>query len=263
MNRLFIGVFLAFASFSASAVPTRGNFGGMHSSFVPSVEEEDVFYVTNGLIAMYDGEWNAGLGLHDPNAVTWTDLTGNGHDLGQTVGDFAWGDNCFIAWVGAVYSSDVGFPVNNGTGERTVELVSSGARTGSWRIHLISMPSTNSGPWGIGHYDWSDGTYACAGYSFSSSNISIHGFPRIAGLVLSKCVRLSGNTCIFTVNCDSSVEGGRMNYSSTHLALGNASHNPTANDEVRIFCCRIYDRVLSDEEVAWNFKIDKMRGFGL
>lgn len=35
-------------------------------------------YVTDGLVAMWDGEWNAGGGVHDPNATTWVDLTGNG-----------------------------------------------------------------------------------------------------------------------------------------------------------------------------------------
>lgn len=30
-------------------------------------------YVTDGLIAMWDGEWNAGGGVHDPNATVWKD----------------------------------------------------------------------------------------------------------------------------------------------------------------------------------------------
>ena len=34
-------------------------------------------YVTDGLVAMWDGEWNAGGGVHDPNATTWIDLAGN------------------------------------------------------------------------------------------------------------------------------------------------------------------------------------------
>lgn len=33
-------------------------------------------YVTDGLIAMWDAEWNAGGGVHDPNATTWKDLVG-------------------------------------------------------------------------------------------------------------------------------------------------------------------------------------------
>ena len=33
-------------------------------------------YVQDGLVAMWDGEWNAGRGVHDPNATAWVDLIG-------------------------------------------------------------------------------------------------------------------------------------------------------------------------------------------
>ena len=38
-------------------------------------------YVQDGLIAMWDGIENAGLGVHDPSATVWKDLSGNGYDL--------------------------------------------------------------------------------------------------------------------------------------------------------------------------------------
>ena len=34
-------------------------------------------YVTDGLIAMWDGEWNVGLGIHDSSSTTWVDLVGD------------------------------------------------------------------------------------------------------------------------------------------------------------------------------------------
>jgi hypothetical protein len=34
-------------------------------------------YVQDGLVAMWDGEWNAGRGTHDPNATVWKDLVNN------------------------------------------------------------------------------------------------------------------------------------------------------------------------------------------
>jgi len=37
-------------------------------------------YVTDGLVAMWDGEWNAGGGVHDANATVWADLIGT-HNL--------------------------------------------------------------------------------------------------------------------------------------------------------------------------------------
>lgn len=38
-------------------------------------------YVTDGLVAMWDGEWNVKGGVHDADATTIADLSGNGHDL--------------------------------------------------------------------------------------------------------------------------------------------------------------------------------------
>ena len=38
-------------------------------------------YVQDGLVAMWDGIENAGLGMHDPNATTWKDLIGSWGDL--------------------------------------------------------------------------------------------------------------------------------------------------------------------------------------
>ena len=33
-------------------------------------------YIQDGLVAMWDGEWNAGGGKHNTNATMWKDLTG-------------------------------------------------------------------------------------------------------------------------------------------------------------------------------------------
>lgn len=38
-------------------------------------------YITNGLVGMWDAEWNAGGGVHDPNASKWKDLSGQAYDL--------------------------------------------------------------------------------------------------------------------------------------------------------------------------------------
>ena len=46
-------------------------------------------YVQKGLAACYDGVENAGAGVHDPNATTWTDLTGSG-DNGAMGSGMTW-----------------------------------------------------------------------------------------------------------------------------------------------------------------------------
>ena len=58
-------------------------------------------YVQDGLIAQWDGIENAGRGVHDANAATWVDLTGNGCDfpvqayMGSQLEK--WGDNSLVA----------------------------------------------------------------------------------------------------------------------------------------------------------------------
>ena len=56
-------------------------------------------YVQTGLVAMWDGIENAGWGAHDPNATTWNDLSGNGHDgtfLGTIGTNYAWESDAFV-----------------------------------------------------------------------------------------------------------------------------------------------------------------------
>ena len=48
-------------------------------------------YVTDGLVAQYDGEWNAGGGVHDAAAAKWKDLIGN-RDWTELPYNFVWTD---------------------------------------------------------------------------------------------------------------------------------------------------------------------------
>ena len=91
-------------------------------------------YVQDGLIAMWDGIENAGWGVHDPNATTWKDLTGNGNDLIVTKPGL-WSDNAFnFDGTKCCYRED------NLDGsiyfESCVFL-----RTGRWIINLSNKPS--------------------------------------------------------------------------------------------------------------------------
>lgn len=49
----------------------------------------DIPYITDGLVAMWDGIWNAGVGVHDQNATTWKDLV-TGINPSVT-GSLSWG----------------------------------------------------------------------------------------------------------------------------------------------------------------------------
>lgn len=62
---------------AAIAANVRSNLGGMHSRYIPNVPQGEYTaadYVQDGLIAMWDGIENAGLGIHDYDAINWTNL---------------------------------------------------------------------------------------------------------------------------------------------------------------------------------------------
>lgn len=50
-------------------------------------------YITDGLIAMWDGEWNTGGGKHSNSASSICDLSGNNHALSLSNASYSIGGN--------------------------------------------------------------------------------------------------------------------------------------------------------------------------
>lgn len=81
----------------APAAVVKSMLGARWSAYTIS-NDSDFPYVTKGLLAMWDGEWNAGYGIHNPSPTSWVDLTGNGYDLTMELGSRSyWTDkSCFF-----------------------------------------------------------------------------------------------------------------------------------------------------------------------
>ena len=105
-------------------------------------------YIQKGLVACYDGIENAGAGVHDPNATTWVDLTGHGND--GTVGDgLTWVAN---GWVNTS-AAPVAKPISVGsglaavTGSETFTMEFTGTRGSTARATMFGQyaykPSVN------------------------------------------------------------------------------------------------------------------------
>ena len=52
-------------------------------------------YATNGLVAWFDGNENAGFGQHSAVATSWKDLSGNGNDASVNTALVGWSDTCY------------------------------------------------------------------------------------------------------------------------------------------------------------------------
>ena len=64
-------------------------------------------YVTDGLIAMWDGEWNAGGGVHNPNATNWIDVVSG--RIAKGIGNPAFSDNAAIGDGGTYFDTETNF----------------------------------------------------------------------------------------------------------------------------------------------------------
>lgn len=209
-------------------------------------------YVGGGLLLHLDGINNTGHG-HDPNPAVWTDLSGNGHDATLTRrfdgdlfgdryldGDLCWGE------------SDLG----NAPAVMTVECVVRSI-TDPWSgptEGLIISDANISTIYAIS--DW--GASGWTQYSSLTDNLN----REYAGQIFYKACSGTGNPVYFNGIQDDrldNVPGGR----SRIIQL--ACKNDQKNERIvraQIYAVRVYDRVLSADEVAHNYAVDKAR-FGL
>lgn len=212
-------------------------------------------YIQNGLVAMWDGIENAGWGIHDPNATTWKDLVGS-YDAVREVAD--WQYNCAVfngtASRVAKTGSLLGKPSNV-----TAEVVYD--RTASWGGCIIGC--TQSGGWSIWPTSQSVVDYWCRGYAYSLKVSNTTDQPGVrytrtlaagtgmrcykdatqVGYTASGSVIQYNNNCGFNIGADSN----GSSYGVEHPLTGH------------IYCVRVYSRMLTPEEIQYNYNIDKRR----
>ena len=103
-------------------------------------------YIQKGLAACYDGVENAGAGVHDPNATMWVDLTGHGND-GMVGSGITWAEN---GWVNtseapAIKPISVGPGLAAATGSETFTMEFTGTRATTGRGVLFGQYAVKYG----------------------------------------------------------------------------------------------------------------------
>ena len=214
-------------------------------------------YVQDGLVAMWDGIENAGRCVHDPNATVWKDLSGNGHDLllsgtasfGADHADLD-GSGCFYertdispffavtGLTAQVVSTKIGDEVNRGLysiGESTRFLwiwnsfqQGSGRMTFSKFIYSHNVGSTNPNI-----------------ASDAKTSFTITHANGVANTFVNKTADLTVSVSPLSVSGTDRIVVGKIG------GFDNFKGN--------IYCVRHYSRVLTAEEIAHNYTIDKAR----
>ena len=235
-------------------------------------------YVRQGLVALYDGIDNAGFKTHNPSATTWVNLTGN-TALDGTCADssvFTWSEN------GWSVSGDCK-PVTLGNGisavtatkEYTIQFACTPAQT-SLRESFFSQ-FNGDGAYGVGieHNDNPSTSGYLRFYSsgggrlFTSDPFLVNKFAQGAITVSNEgksMVFWKNGTSIATQTYDStprcnsgipSVIGGEPWPSSNRTGDRYDAYKMAFHGTYNAF--RIYDRVLTADEIKVNAAVDEIR----
>lgn len=222
-------------------------------------------YVTDGLIAMWDGEWNAGPGKHDANATEWKDCA-QGYIATTTDTAYTWGSN---------YCSSPSFrffcPVYVG------EMVNAATRSKAFTIECVfSSPDATSNVRafaicnGSNMYDRIDlnnapnNVLTCNFNSTTETAFQVPGvvnrfaiptrfvYTPVTGGVEALVVNATTNLSITnTVSIPDTVN--RIN----EFTLGRQSTVTTKN--TTLYRIAFYSRALNAAEIAANYAVDKAR----
>lgn len=216
-------------------------------------------YVTDGLVAMFDGEWNAGPGVHDPNAMTWLDLAGGvvaqltcGHGGSARNPNMRWGDDALVypdslscaefsmSSLGTATTIEVAFSsfarVSNyyatfDTFDDAVNLykaaVSGNINSTIYGVHPIAFSGTGS-------VLWYEGDARTISFFFGSGSCGIQ-----------------------TGNIRNTQSVGTYNPSAKKWGIGGPYSTNFWTGKIHSF--RIYSRVITEEEIRMNQGIDKER----
>ena len=217
-------------------------------------------YVTDGIVAMWDGEWNAGGGVHDLSATKWKELI-SGTDC-EAVGTPTWGDKFFRSESNSnsAYFNSFCPDTTNAPGH-TVEIVS------KKRTDLRGIIWGSYGIIGANYVNFE--YYKTYSYFRSYYN----SLPEIRSDFDTFPIGVTKYFAACRDGNEYSIKDGEgrklasintivRNFKQSVMRIGTDSRTNDMCFDGDIFCIRVYNRALTAEEIAANYAIDKER-FGL
>ena len=224
--------------------PVMSLVGGRQSLSIEHKANSPFPYVDAGLIAMWDGEWNSGFGIHDPEATVWKDLVGE-HDLaiyGTVFQNFIRNTTTSVAEAAKTIE-----------GIKTIEVCYcfSGTQNSAYGL-LFYSGVINTTRLGLVLYLDGYQTFSNVYWQYPNSRDSVLSTVTatmdgcfVDGLPLSP---ISRNTDQWNNN--------------SYLGIGGRAWQNTWKTYGDWYCIRLYDRVLSNNEIEFNSSVDKER-FGM
>lgn len=239
-------------------------------------------YITDGLVAMWDGIWNAGWGVHSAFPDKWVDLTGNGNDAYPSEDPLMFDDDSLVytgrtdvcCWsvntlsdamktlasrTGKFYT--VQFRVDITSGSNNAEVCSMPGANGSVEAFSIRLASGSVYIIGGVYNQHSLSNYRSNSYSYSCADLTENGVKQFMW------IGYRGEIASLKAPFEKFSNSGKVEQVSVSpkvfaepLTFGyngrTANKNPWTG---KLHNIRFYDRELTDDEVKYNFDVDLER----
>ena len=207
-------------------------------------------YVQDGLIAMWDGIENAGWGVHDTTIVGWRNLVGNG-DIALSY-PHEWDGKSLINYGDSVIYSLIGFDIG------------SVLRTGNYALQVVYKSFVKGYKPIIRNYAWGNGSIwniEQAGESIVFWDSLKHNNLGIVPIENRVAMTLRSANGYWTLK-GLGLDDGRENSIESSGKVDTSQYKTTAytiGHQAEYNFIRLYDRALTDDEIAANYAIDKAR----
>ena len=223
-------------------------------------------YVTDGLVAMWDGEWNAGGGVHDAAATKWKDLVGT-NDLTMD-SNVVWQDKCSFQNSKLPTATRENASVDWAFSEAVCDWSMVAGTSDIAALFSAGLDILNDLPSIYGNWlDWYNSgrtKYFCQFYAngrptkYAEIESPVSDASALTGTVSSdktnQIVWVNANQMAML---DRSVS---MFYNTSNVIfIGSNNANGERAFRGKFFCVRLYSRVPTDSEIAHNYAIDKAR----
>lgn len=217
-------------------------------------------YVTDGLIARYDGENNTGIG-YDSTVTNWKDLSGNENNA-TILGTASWEDNKLI-FDGIDDYIDTGMKQSDFGQKITIETVVEFQDTSNYR-GLYGLHQTAS--------TWSGITGQCNNgnviFAIFSSNNTTTSVSVPSSIFLNKMTHVTvtmegGSGIKVYLNGSLIAEGETQEYINPrddyNFIIGKSHTLDDRYFKGTMYNFTVYNKILTEEEIKINYEIDKYR----
>ena len=230
------------------------SYAGQTDTFSVTVTHQQASYVTDGLVARWDGIDNTANG-HDSSATTWKDLVGS-YDIAVPSDSATWDpDGLVLTGTQArnVKSSSVWSPMDN----TTIEIVFTPTESSTSVVATFDMH--NSGAYSKGIDIYSDNTIGFVGQSsttYSNAESSLTNIKHVACLYNGDSV---AKALVNGVALELSANTHSLRHNVSYIMVGNSDSGTNYLFNGKIRAIRVYNRQLTDAELAQNLSAGRDR----